>query len=152
MKAAVSLNQNVPKKPARDYKGESLITFPESYIVLDLETTGLSPRRDEIIEIGAIKVKDGRAEGHFHSLIKPTMEINNFITRMTGISNEMVADAPRIGEVIPPFESFIGDYILVGHNVHFDINLLYDNFQRELGWALTNDFVDCLRLAKRLLP
>lgn len=133
-------------------KGKSLIEVPSKFVVFDIETTGLDPFYDEIIEIGAIKVKDGIVTDTFSTLIKPEYEISEFITELTGITNEMVKDAPKINEVLPNFITFIEDDILVGHNVNFDINFIYDNLVKINQEPLKNDFVDTLRLSRRLLP
>ena len=85
------------------YKGNSIIAFPDDYVVVDLETTGYSPLTDEIIEIAAIRVKNGMAVSTFQQLVKPTEPIDIFITGITGITDEMVAKSPSISEVLPRF-------------------------------------------------
>ena len=147
---AINFGNNVKKE--RNNKGKNLIDFPDEYIVFDIETTGLDSKFDEIIEIGAIKVKNGEVINTFNSLIKPQQEINEFITALTGITNEMVADAPNIEEVLPQFLNYICHDILIGHNVNFDINFVYD-WSLFLGLSpLTNNFIDTMRIGRRLLP
>lgn len=136
----------------REQKGKSLIDIPNNYVVFDIETTGLDPEFDEIIEIGAVKIKDGIKIDTFNSLIKPEYEIDEFITELTGITNEMVENAPSIDEVLPKFMDFIKDYIIIGHNVNFDINFIYDNLEELNIPPITNDFVDTLRISRRLIP
>ncbi len=136
----------------RELKGKSLIEIPNKYIAFDIETTGLDSMYDEIIEIGAIKIEDGKEIETFSTLIKPEYEIDEFITELTGITNEMVIDAPKINEVLPKFMDFINDSVILGHNVNFDINFIYDNLINEDMKPITNDFVDTLRLSRRLLP
>lgn len=136
----------------RELKGKSLIEIPNKYIAFDIETTGLDPMYDEIIEIGAIKIEDGKEIETFSTLIKPKYKIDEFITELTGITNEMVMDAPKINEVLPKFMDFIKDSVILGHNVDFDINFIYDNLINEDMNPITNDFVDTLRLSRRLLP
>lgn len=136
----------------RERKGKSLIDIPSSYVAFDIETTGLDPEYDEIIEIGAVKIKEGKEIETFNTLIKPEYEIDEFITELTGITNEMVENAPSIDEVLPKFMDFIKDYIIIGHNVNFDINFIYDNLIRCDMNPITNDFIDTLRLSRRLLP
>ena len=136
----------------RELKGKSLIEIPNKYIAFDIETTGLDSMYDEIIEIGAIKIEDGKEIETFSTLIKPEYEIDEFITELTGITNEMVMDAPKIGEVLPKFMDFIKDSVILGHNINFDINFIYDNLINEDMKPITNDFVDTLRLSRRLLP
>lgn len=141
----------------REQKGRSLIEAPESFVVLDIETTGLMPDWDYIIEIGAIKYEQNKEVERFSSLIQPPVcddgsYIDDYIVELTGITNEMLSTAPNIEEVLSDFDSFIEDSILIGHNVNFDINFLYDNFEEYLGKALSNDFVDTMRLSRNLHP
>lgn len=136
----------------REEKGKSIISFPDNYTVIDTETTGLSPSWDEIIELAAIKYRNGKPTESFHSLIKPDMPINEFITMLTGISNEMVKESPSIGDVIGEYLSFIGDDIVVGHNVGFDINFIYDASMDHTGMPFTNDYINTVRFANKLLP
>src|SRR5699024_10738657 len=95
----------------RKNKGQSLLAFPDNYTVFDIETTGLDSKYDEIIEIGALKIKNNKIIDQFSFLIKPTSPIGEFITELTGITNEMVSDAPNINEILPKFLEFIGDDI-----------------------------------------
>lgn len=136
----------------RELKGKSLIEFPSNYVAFDIETTGLDPMYNEIIEIGAIKIKNGKELITFNTLIKPRYEISSFITELTGITNEMVINAPKIEEVLPKFMDFIEDSIVLGHNVNFDINFIYDNLINIGMPPIYNNFVDTLRLSRRLLP
>jgi len=136
---------------ARGGKGKSLGTFPEAYTVIDIETTGLDPSYCEIIEVAAIKVRPEGTET-YQTLIRPKHRISSFITELTGITNEMVADAPAVSEVIGDFADFIGDDIIVGHNVNFDINFVYDYLESETGRILGNDFVDTVRLSRKIVP
>lgn len=137
-------------KRDREKKGKSLLCFPETYCVIDIETTGLDPRSDEIIELAGIKIEGGKEAARFQSLVKPVHEISPFITGLTGITNEMVSDAPSIEHVLLSFRDFIGDSVLVGHNINFDINFLYDVSEWEQLSPLSNDYVDTLRISRRL--
>lgn len=132
-------------------KGKSRIAFPEDYCVVDIETTGLSPEECEIIEIAAVRYRKGEKAAVFNTLVKPKSAISPFITELTGITNEMVKEAPDIGTAIMEFYGFAGDDMLMGYNVNFDINFLYDNLLRCHGIYLGNDFVDVLRFARRVL-
>lgn len=136
----------------RPAKGRSLIETPSTFVVFDIETTGLDSLSNEIIEIGALKVKDGKVVDTFDHLIKPSHPISDFITNLTGITNEMVETAETIEEVLTQFINFIGDNILMGHNVNFDINFVYDHAEKYNNHILNNDFIDTLRLARKLLP
>lgn len=148
----VKLIDDSRKSYYRRQKGNSLLSFPNDFTVVDLETTGLDSTFDEIIEVGAIKVRNGNVTDTFNSLVKPEEEIDEFITEITGITNEMVADAPSISKVLPNFLSFVGDDIIVGHNVSFDINFLYDTYLKLSDRYFSNSYSDTLRLSKRLLP
>ena len=140
------------EKVERTLKGKSTIDILNDYIVFDIETTGLDSSYDEVIEIGAIKVHNNKIVSKFNSLVKPRNEIDEYITELTGITNEMVKDAPTIEEILPEFMNYVGNDILIGHNVNFDINFIYDNLYRNKFDVLTNDFIDTMRISRKLLP
>lgn len=140
------------KQKLRESKGNSLIDNPRSFVVFDIETTGLDTSYDDILEIGALKIADGKIIDTFETLIKPDCFINEFITDLTGITNKMVEDAPKIDKVLPKFIDFIGNNILIGHNVNFDINFIYDKAIELNLDPISNDFIDTLRLSRKLLP
>lgn len=140
------------EKIERTLKGKSTTDLLSDYIIFDIETTGLDSSYDEVIEIGAIKVKNNKIVSKFNSLVKPKNEIDEYITELTGITNEMVKDAPTIEEILPDFMNYIGNDILIGHNVNFDINFIYDNLYRNKFDVLTNDFIDTMRISRKLLP
>ena len=142
---------NYSNKPERTAKGKSIIDFPDNYIIIDTETTGLDPRFDSIIEISAIKVSNNQIIDTFSSLINPGFIIDEFITEKTGITNNMLQSAPQAKEIIPKFYSFVKNSILIGHNVNFDINFIYDALQC-FDMKFNNNFIDTLRFARRLLP
>ena len=134
----------------RDVKGKSLLSFPDSYTVIDIETTGLDPRFDEIIELAAIHYENDVETSRFQTLVKPENEISDFITELTGITNEMLATAPSICSILPNFRNFVGDSIVIGHNVNFDINFIYDFSEYNSLSPFSNDFVDTMRISRRL--
>lgn len=141
----------------RENKGKNLRTIPDEYVVIDIETTGLSPEWDDIIEVAATKYSDGKAIDSYSSLIHPDAGsdyyyVSDFIEDLTGITNEMLASAPAASAVLPKFRSFLGQSILVGHNVNFDINFLYDAFQDMRLPVLSNDYVDTMRISRLLHP
>ena len=136
----------------RTYKGQSLLEFPENYIIIDLETTGLDPSYDEIIEVCAIKYENCRQVDIFSTLVKPNNYIDEFISRLTGITNDMLEEAPSISEILPSLYEFIGNSLLVGHNINFDINFLYDNFNNVCGLLLKNNFICTMRLSRIFMP
>lgn len=135
----------------RENKGQSLVAFPDEYVAVDLETTGTSPRWDEIIEIGAARVKDGEVVETFQELVNPGFSVGVFIEELTGITDDMLVDACPIEEALPRFVAFLSDGdVMVGHNIaSFDANFLYDAGER-VGAPVTNDFVDTMRLARKL--
>ena len=108
-------------------KGKLTREWLDNYVVIDIETTGLTPLYDEIIEFAAIKIENDSIVDSYSTLIKPSQPISSFITSLTGITNELVENAPKIENVIDNIISFIADKTIVGHNVSFDINFLYDN-------------------------
>ena len=134
-----------------DYKGKNLFTYPSDYVLLDIETTGLDPRYAEIIEIGAYKVVNNEIVDTFETLIKPTEFIPEEITNINHITNEMVSDAPSQMEVLTKFDEFVGDSIIMGHNVTFDIGFLTHYFYQYLRHYMLNDYVDTLYMARKLL-
>lgn len=137
----------------RYYKGNRLEKFVSDYVVVDVETTGLNVNKCALIEVAAVKVVGDKVVDTFESLVKPYeyCSVSKEITELTGITNAMLREAPKIEDVLPIFKDFIGNSVLLGHNVNFDINVLYDNFERVLDSALSNDFVDTMCIAKSLL-
>ena len=134
-------------------KGKRLNQYVKDYVVFDLETTGIHQERDAIIEISAVKVNGGEIVGEYSTLVNPKRHIPAPATAVNGITDAMVADAPEIGEAIVGFLEFIGDSILVGHNIHtFDMNFAYDAVFRSTGKELGNDYVDTLYMARSCLP
>ena len=147
---SVAIEFGSAPKASRPNKGKSLLTALSDFVSLDIETTGLSPMYDEIIELGAVKYRDGKAVDTFSSLVKPENPIDDFITQMTGITNNMLEDAPSLFVVLPTFIDFIGSDVIVGHNVNFDINFIYDACDSFGLPSFSNDFVDTMRLARRM--
>lgn len=137
---------------SRSYKGYSIIDFPEDYCIIDTETTGLDTQCCDIIEIAVVKVRNSVIVDEYQSLINIDYELPEYITELTGITDDMLASAPYCTTVLKEFMDFIGNDILIGHNVHFDINFLYDNIEEVFGVHLTNNFVDTLRICKKLYP
>lgn len=121
-------------------------------IVLDFETTGLSPQHgDRAIEIGAVVIEDNRVIDRFQSLMNPGFRVNSFIESYTGISNEMIATAPPCEEVMAQFSQFIGDRPLVAHNASFDKRFL--DFELAMIGRSRNSSMACSMLtARRVYP
>ena len=135
-----------------EHKGKSLMTCVDDYTVIDLETTGLSPSVCEIIECAAVRVRGGRVTDSYTRLVRPYIAVPGFITGLTGISNAMLRDEADIEHVLPEFLDFIGDDIVVGHNVGFDIGFLCAAVRRMCGDEFSNDYIDNMRLSRRLFP
>lgn len=121
------------------------------YTSLDLETTGLNPKRDRIIEIGAIKVRNGKAVEEFWELVNPGRVLEEKICGLTGIGNEMLVEAPEIGEVIGRLLEFIGDDVLVGHRVLFDYSFVKKAAVNN-SLVFEKGGIDTLKLSRKLLP
>ena len=119
-------------------------------VIIDLETTGLSPHRHKITEIAAVKVLGDDIIDEFQTLVNPETSIPRFITKLTGITDEMVCDKPTIQEVLPSLKEFIGDCLIVGHNISFDYKFLQENFWRHENFLLTNDTLCTMKLARRI--
>ena len=122
------------------------------YTVLDVETTGLSKYCCKLTEIAAIRVRDNRVVEKYQSLINPECNIPEFITHLTGIDNELVKNERTITEVIPEFISFLGEDIMVGHNVGFDYGFINYNSEKHLNQSLINPRLCTIKLSRRLLP
>ncbi|HEY5011707.1 MAG TPA: DEDD exonuclease domain-containing protein [Acidimicrobiia bacterium] len=122
-----------------------------TFVVLDLETTGGSPSECAITEVGAVKMRGGECLGRFETLVNPGAPIPPLITVLTGITEAMLLPAPRIEEVLPPLLEFIGDAVIVGHNVRFDLAFLAAAMVATDRPPLTNRHVDTLAMARRLV-
>ena len=122
------------------------------YTVIDVETTGLSKSYHQITEIAAAKIRCGKIIDSYQTLINPQVRIPSFITRLTGIDNKMVKDAPKINQVLPAFVNFLGDDIFVAHNATFDFGFLDYNLKLHQGQNLLNQRICTKKLANRLLP
>jgi len=122
-----------------------------TFCVIDLETTGASPASCEITEVGAVKLRGGECLGTLQTLVNPGSPIPPSITVLTGITQAMVIPAPTIDEVLPSLLEFLGDAVIVGHNVRFDISFLDAALERRQRPRLANARIDTLALARRLV-
>lgn len=168
-KVVISLTSS-PKEPKESekleeskkyirHKGISLLSLPDNYIVLDLETTGYNPHFDEIIEVACIRYSGSEKIDSFHSYVQPTPYgddsihyVDDFITKLTGITDDILVTAPKFKDIANELYDYLGDSVIVGHNVNFDINFLYDNFLKCLGCEFKNDYLDTMRLSRIALP
>ena len=126
-------------------------TLDDTYIVFDIETTGFSSIRDRIIEIGAVKVVNGKIVDRFSTFVNPQRPIPFEITNLTSITDEMVMGSPSIDVILPQFLEFIGDGVLVAHNAGFDVGFIEQNC-RNLGLNDHFVYLDTVALARVLLP
>ncbi|MBR5272611.1 MAG: PolC-type DNA polymerase III [Clostridia bacterium] len=130
-------------------KGESTMALNGSYVVFDLETTGIGALNERITEIGAVKVVDGKIVDKFATFVNPGKPIPERITEITGITDEMVADAPDESVAIPKFIEFCADSVLVAHNANFDMSFISASCNR-LGIDFRPAFIDTLVLARSI--
>ncbi|MCF8018570.1 DNA polymerase III subunit epsilon [Petrocella atlantisensis] len=122
----------------------------KDYIVIDIETTGLHPDYARIIEIGAAKVIDDQTVAVFNMLVNPEVAIPENIINLTGITNEMVVDAPIISQVMPMFLLFCEDLPILGHNIPFDFSFLKTNAMR-LNLHFEKNALDTLLLSRQYM-
>jgi DNA polymerase III epsilon subunit family exonuclease len=133
--------------------GRRLNLFAENYVVFDLETTGLSPNTEEIIEISGIRVRGHKIQEEFSTLVNPGRPIPPAATAINGITDQMVQAAPSPAAALEQFLDFAGKDILVGHNIHtFDMLFLTQGALKTLNRKVDNDYVDTLYLARAGLP
>lgn len=123
----------------------------KSYVSIDLETTGLNPKTDRIIEIGAVRVSDGEPEGYYTTFVNPGRKLDSRIKELTGIRDENLEDAPGIGEVLPELFEFMGDVPILGHSILFDFSFLKQAAVNE-KLSFEKMAVDTLKIARKYLP
>ena len=123
----------------------------DTYVVFDLETTGFSPDKNKIIEIGAVKVVHGEITERFSTFVNPEVPIPYRIEELTSIRDDMVIDAPKIETILPQFMEFCGDAIMVAHNADFDMSFIIKNCERQ-GIEKEFTIIDTVALARILLP
>ena len=129
-------------------KGQGL---DETYVVFDIETTGFSPINNRIIEIGAVKVRDGEILDRYSTFVNPDVPIPFEIEKLTGINDAMVMDAPKIEEVLPQFLAFCEGTVMVAHNASFDMSFIRENAARQ-GFPTDFTYVDTMVISRVLLP
>lgn len=134
-------------------KGTLINKYTPNYVIFDLETTGISPNYDEVIEISALKVKGGEVVDEFNTLVNPGRKIPFGATKVNGITNAMVAEAPAFSHVLAEFLDFAEGLVLVGHNIaRFDMKLIWRDAEQYFGEIPQNNYVDTLQVARKHLP
>ncbi len=147
----LSLNGDMVELGVDEFESRELAET--GFVVFDLETTGAKAPPCRITEIGAYRVKNGEVTDEFQTLVNPEMPIPRFITELTGISDNMVADAPLFADVADDFLNFIGDSILVAHNSGFDMRFLNFEIGRVFGsYKMANPCLCTVQLSRKLLP
>ena len=129
-------------------KGQSL---QDAFVVFDIETTGFSAMKDKIIEIGAVKIVDGKITERFSEFVNPQIPIPFRIEQLTSINDNMVKDAPTIDVILPKFEEFCRGCVMVAHNAEFDMSFIQKNYE-DLGIEREDTIVDTVGMARFLLP
>lgn len=126
------------------------MNIPMNYVAFDIETTGLNPKYDKIIEIGAVRVRNGETVDTFSTFVNPAKSLPARIVELTGIRDADVADAPYIDEILGAFLAFVGDDALLGHNILFDYSFVK---KAAVNQKLTfeKQGIDTLRIAKKFL-
>ncbi len=131
--------------------GKQSVPLTGEFVAFDLETTGLSPKKEVITEIGAVIYRDGEIVEEFQSFVNPHRPLSQKITELTGITDDMLRDAPDIDEVLPKFLAFCGDRPLAAHNADFDVSFILAAAQK-LNIDYNPTYVDTLIMAQNLLP
>ena len=121
------------------------------YVSLELETTGLDPKKDKIIEIGAVRVRDGRVREHFTTLVNPGRALSDTVINLTGIRDKELKEAPYIEDILSDLLSFIGEDILLGHSVLFDYSFV-KRAAVNAKLSFEKRAVDTLKIARKYLP
>ena len=136
-----------------NYPGICRNLYLPDYTLFDLETTGVSCRSDDVVEISALRVRGGAVVNSFSSLVNPGRHIPGAASQVNHITDEMVAGAPTMEEVLPEFLVFIGEDVLVGHNIaRFDMKFLHRDCTIRFGAVPGNDYIDTLVYARTRLP
>lgn len=123
----------------------------DTYICIDLETTGLNPKTDRIIEIGAVKIEKGTQTGVFETFVNPGRQLEERIVQLTGIRDEELKGAPSIEQVLPELLEFLGEFVLLGHSLLFDFSFIKKaavNGKRKFE----HKGIDTLKIARKYLP
>src|SRR5699024_9823127 len=134
------------------YNEQDIDLTSGTYVVFDVETTGLSAVYDTIIEIAGVKIHEGEIIDKFESFANPHRPLPQVITDITGITDDMLVDAPEVDDVLTDFRQWMDDSVLVAHNASFDIGFLNQGFKKLNFNTITNPVIDTLELARFLYP
>ena len=133
-------------------QGKQRLETVSDYVVFDVETTGISCRYDEVVELSAIKVRDGKVVEEFSTLVKAERPISYGASMVNGITDDMLVDAPKFDKVLTDFIEFIEGLPLVGHNIStFDMKFIYRDCEKYFGKVPDNDYIDTLILSRMCL-
>ena len=133
--------------------GKKLNTYVSDYVIFDLETTGISCADEQVVEISAVRVEDGEVVDEFTTLVNPGIPIPFYASEVNGITDDMVENSPFFEEALRDFLDFIGDSVLVGHNIHtFDMKFIQRDALKYFKKQVGNDYIDTLQIARLFLP
>lgn len=128
---------------------ENKVDNKNIFVAIDVETTGLSPFANELIEVSAIKYKGNKKIDTFSTLIRPKVQIPYYITKITGITNDMVKNAPEVEEVMPELIRFVGESPIVAHNANFDYKFIQNYSNNSFS---KNQVIDTVPIGRKLYP
>ncbi len=131
---------------------DQLMNPDKVFVAFDVETTGLSPSYDRIVELGGVKFQDGKVLEIFNELVDPEIPMPPEVSKINGITPGMLVGKPKIAEILPQFLKFIDGAVLVAHNAEFDVSFVNWAMKRMGLGLLTNDVVDTLRMSQAALP
>lgn len=137
--------------PTEHENEQQNLQIPDSYIALDLETTGLNPKQDKIIEIGAVRVEQGQETGRFHTLLNPHRELEKRTIELTGITADLLKGAPDIGDILDDFLNFCGELPLLGHHIIFDYSFI-KRAAVNRGLQFEKNGIDTLTICRHFMP
>lgn len=136
-----------------NFPGTNRNQYTPDYVLFDLETTGISCHSDDVVEISAVRVRGGKIVDSFSTLVNPGRPIPYGASQVNHITDDMVADAPTMEEVLPEFLKFVGEDVLVGHNIaRFDLRFIHRDCQTRYRQVPGNDYIDTLTFARLRLP
>lgn len=152
IKPIYGVEASIIDEPILCFNSTDQLISEQTFVVFDIESTGLSANQNKIIEIGASKIKDGNFIDSYQTFIKIDEPLSDFITDLTGITDEDLQTGLSLVDALKQFKLFIGDCTLVAHNATFDLQFLNSNYFKELGYLITNPVIDTMQLSRFLNP